>query len=186
MIILVNGGIASGKSTLWQRAPQVLSPILGRVAALDLEELFRMMNPDLVLLDQNWLHDWLLARQHAALLTDSFLTHGFDAVVIAGPFFTYEEIGAYLTWVHATQPIYHFTLRISREEMKRRIVLRGDTEKTEEWIDSYYSRLQAVYQPWMQIIDADACSPEAILRRIGHKVTEGIGRLRPEGTHPRP
>ena len=186
MIILVNGGIATGKSTLWQRAPQVLNPILGRVAALDLEELFRMINPDVVLSDPHWLHDWLLARQHAALLTDSFLAHGFDAVLIAGPFFTGEEIGAYLTWLHVTQPIYHFTLRISREEMERRIALRGDPEKTAEWIDAYYPRLEAVYQPWMQIVDADACSPEVILRRIGQNVTQGLGRLLPEGTHPLP
>jgi hypothetical protein len=131
MIILANDGIAHGKSTVWQRAPLVLGPILGRLAACDL----------------------------AALLMDSFLTHSFDVVVIAGPYFTREEIRAYLNWLLSKQPIFFFTLRISVEEMKRRIVLCGDAEKTEEWIE------------------ADALSPDGILRNIGQKIGQGLGRL---------
>lgn len=177
MIIIVNGGIATGKSTLWQHAARSLGPSLGRVAAFDLEELFRMTNPDLDSRDPGWLHDWLLARRHAAMLSDSFLANGFETVLVTGPFFTRDEIAGYVAWLRSEQPVYHVTLRVSPAEMKRRVMLRGDADKSEAWIEDYYPRLQAVYQPWMEVVNVDGLAPEAILQHIGAMVLRGAGHL---------
>src|SRR6266540_1839527 len=94
LIIVVNGPIASGKSTVARMLAGIAEKQGRRSAVIDLDELWLMLDHQLPRSGKQ--EHWLVARRAAAVLTDEFFHSGVELVVVNGPFFTAEERAAYL------------------------------------------------------------------------------------------
>jgi molybdopterin-guanine dinucleotide biosynthesis protein len=116
LLVVVNGPIASGKSTLAQALGRELRERGRRAAVIDLDLLYDM-------LDHRPKSDealWLLARQASALLADRFWAAGIDAVVVEGSFSDAPKRAALLEGLTTEVKPRIVTLRVSFAEALRR------------------------------------------------------------------
>jgi cytidylate kinase len=94
VLIVISGPIASGKSAV-ARALAHECEGRGRSAAwIDLDVVYEMLEHSTDRKDDD--AKWLAARRAAAALTDSFLAHGAEVVIVDGEFLTAEVRDAYL------------------------------------------------------------------------------------------
>ena len=83
MLIVINGSIASGKSTIARAYARHLAARGIEVAVIDLDLLYDMrQHPPGVAKDDEEM--WTMARHAAAALTDTFLSDGIRDVVVEG------------------------------------------------------------------------------------------------------
>lgn len=115
-LVLINGPIASGKSTLANALGRRLREDGNTAGIIDLDLLFDM-------LDHRPKSDdavWRRARRAAAVLADHFWASGVEVVVVEGPFWNNAERAALLD--HLTTPVQprFVTLRVGFLEALRR------------------------------------------------------------------
>jgi chloramphenicol 3-O-phosphotransferase len=116
LLVVVNGPIASGKSTVARALGRELRARGRRAAVIDLDLLYDM-------LDHRAKSDealWLLARQAAAVLADRFWAAGVDAVVVEGSFSDAPKRAALLDCLTTAVQPQVVTLRVSFAEALRR------------------------------------------------------------------
>lgn len=118
MLIVINGPIASGKSTLARAVAREMQAHGAKTAWVDVDLLYDMLDAA-VGVPKGDERSWHLAREAAAAITDTFLDGGVDAVLVEGRFFA-EERAEYLKGVHSYVVPRFITLRISYDEALRR------------------------------------------------------------------
>src|SRR4051794_39758373 len=108
--------------TLGHRA---LAARLGRTACIDSDDILGMVDPKWELSEEE--HDFELAGWQTWLLAKSFLTRGFECVIIGGNGLHTPEAGLndQITFLLSVGDVYHVTLDPSLEEIQRRVVERG-------------------------------------------------------------
>ncbi len=117
MVIVITGPIASGKSTIARELARELERTHGRVAVIDLDQVYDMLRPDGTKSDGD---AWSLARRAAATLVNAFLKDGVAVVVAEGSFNTPDDRAAFARHLDPSiEPLY-VTLRVSFEEALRR------------------------------------------------------------------
>ena len=118
MLLVINGPIASGKSTLARAVADELGAEGSRTACIDVDLLYDMLvTPTGAAKGVE--SSWRLAREAAAGLTDAFLDGGVDAVVVEGRFFA-KERAEYRAAMRTTVVPRFVTLRVSYDEALRR------------------------------------------------------------------
>jgi chloramphenicol 3-O-phosphotransferase len=174
-VILLNGAIASGKSTLGRAIVEQRSQYHRAAIFYDVDDEVRKVNPRL-----EWEHgeerlkDWLHSRKHSALSAAEDLRKGRE-VVVAGPFFLKEEIIGYIDFIPRDTPLFLYTLVTSFEERVRR-----DTARTHRNTFSDLCRQQEKidHLPKQYGYEVQNTGPvEETIRTILHLVTTDVGRL---------
>jgi adenylylsulfate kinase-like enzyme len=118
VLIVINGPIASGKSTLARAVARKMRSLGANAAWVDVDLLYDMLAAA-VGAPKSDERSWRLAREAAAALTDTFLDGGMDAVLVEGRFFA-EERAEFLRAVHSDVVPRFVTLRTSYDEALRR------------------------------------------------------------------
>jgi chloramphenicol 3-O-phosphotransferase len=169
-IIVVNGPIASGKSTVATMLAGIAEKQGRRSAVIDLDLLWLML--DHQLLRSGKLEHWLVARRAAAVLTDEFIDSGVELVVINGPFFTTEERAAYLRHLRSTADVRFVTLRVSFEESYRRVQADQNprpVSNNRDWLGAQHAVSASLLMNLPSsdlIIDTDDVAPETVASQI--------------------
>ncbi len=145
MLIVINGSIASGKSTIARAYARRQAARGTAVAVIDLDLLYdmRQQPPDVAKDDEEM---WTMARHAAAALTDTFLSDGIRDVVVEGTFFTTAERSAYLRALRTPIIPTFVTLRVGYDEAIRRAVAdptRG-VSRDPAFLRPHYARMEAV------------------------------------------
>jgi len=109
-IIVLNGLIASGKTTIGKELVKALNNSGEKAVFFDLDDEVLSLNlNDSTASNEERLKTWLHARKNIALQTlKSLKSH--KTVVIAGPFYFPDEIEGFTTYITIDIPIYLFTL----------------------------------------------------------------------------
>jgi chloramphenicol 3-O-phosphotransferase len=174
MVILLNGAIASGKTTIGKLLADTLANQHTAVTRYDVEELLQETNPMLTWHDANeQLHDWLGARKALAEQANRDLTNG-KVIIVSGPFFTRQELKGFLDYLAADAAVFLFTLhvpveeRIAREEIRKR-------NSTSVLFDQQ-ALLVELPAPLGSIVE-NVSTPDMTVMTIGKLLTDNAGRL---------
>lgn len=177
LIIVVNGPIASGKSTVATMLAGIAEKQGRRSAVIDLDVLWLMLDHQLP--RSGKLEHWIVARRAAAVLTDEFIDSGVELVVINGPFFTTEERAAYLRHLRSTADVRFVTLRVSFEESYRRVQADQNSRpvsKNRDWLAGRHAVSSSLLGNMPKsdlIIDTDDVAPKTIASQIAGSAAKG-------------
>jgi adenylylsulfate kinase-like enzyme len=145
MPLVISGPIASGKSTVARALAKELERRGCSAATIDLDLVYEMLEHDARKDDDA---KWLAARQAAAALTDSFLAHGTEIVIVDGEFLTSENREAYLRCLRTDVTPCFVTLSVSVDEAVRRA--QGDSTRTlsrdRGFLHRHYAAIEAALQ----------------------------------------
>jgi adenylylsulfate kinase-like enzyme len=118
VLIVISGPIASGKSAVSRSLAHEFEQRGRSAARIDLDIVYEMLEHSTGRKDDD--AKWLAARRAAAALTDSFLAHGAEVVIVDGEFFTSEDREAFLRCIRTDVEPRFVTLTVSVEEALRR------------------------------------------------------------------
>lgn len=123
-IIILNGLIASGKTTIGKELVKALNKSGENAIFFDLDDEVTRLNPkDYWESEEDKHKTWLQARKNLAHITLKSLKDN-DIVVVVGPFFDEEEIKGFTQYITFEIELYLFTLqtpvtmRISRNRSR--------------------------------------------------------------------
>ena len=154
---------------------RMLEAQFGPAATIDTDAILMMVDPRWELSHDERRLD--LAGYQCWLLAESFLTRGFECVIIGGNgLHTPEEINDLIALLLRVGDVYHVTLDPSLPEIQRRVASRGG-DQTPEWLEEHVSWMRARYREWTCRIDNTAAGPEATLAQIAERVRRGEGRI---------
>ncbi len=107
-ILIINGLIASGKNTIGRLLTEKFTGQNIRAIFYDIDEEVKRLNPQNYWEnDQEELTTWLSARKNYAEAANIYKG---DIVVVAGPFFTRDEIVGYCDYIHPDTQVFLYTL----------------------------------------------------------------------------
>ena len=173
--ILLSGACGSGKSTLMALGYRALEVHWGPTATIDTDTILMMVDPRWELAHEERRLE--LAGYQCWLLAQSFLTGGFDCVIIGGNgLHTPEEINDLVVFLLRFGEVHHVTLDPSLAEIQRRVAARGG-DKSPEWLSGHVEWMRTRYRPWTCRIDNTFLDPEATLIEIAQRIESGEGRL---------
>jgi chloramphenicol 3-O-phosphotransferase len=144
VLIVINGSIASGKSTIARADARHLTALGIAVAVIDLDLLYDMHHHQSGVKKDDK-ETWAIARRAAAALTDTFLSEGVRDVVVEGTFFTLAERAVYLDALRTPLAPKVVTLRVGYDEALRRAEAdpsRG-VSRDPAFLRPYFARVQA-------------------------------------------
>ena len=144
-LIIINGPIGAGKSTVAQILADDLR-LRGRsVAVFDLDELYLMMStkpmgdPDV----------WMRTHRAAAALTDSFHSSGVEIVILDGQLWDKAERAAFQDNLSWSEKPFFVTLLVSFGEALRRV--QGDAtrgiSRDPEFLKKTHIEFEAIMEP---------------------------------------
>jgi chloramphenicol 3-O-phosphotransferase len=176
VLIVINGSIASGKSTIARAYARHLADRGIAVAVIDLDLLYDMHHhtPGVAKDDEE---TWSIARRAAAALTDTFLSDGVRDVVVEGTFFTPAERATYLDSLSTPVAPRLVTLRVGYEEALRRASTdptRG-VSRDPAFLRPYYDRVQAelaAVPATDLLLDTERLAPEEAVAAIARYVRD--------------
>lgn len=179
--LFLSGACGSGKTAAMRLMRPYFLPLLGETAAIDVDHVYTMVDPDYSIPFPEAEAYWSLARQQSALLATSYFASGFEVVLIGGnSLYQKDRLNEILDGLLAASEVHHVTLDPSPEAIKQRIRARrhpSDDIKTPEWIESHVRYMRQYYEAWTARIDNTALSPAETARAIGDAVLSGKGRL---------
>ena len=149
MVIVITGPIASGKSTIARELARDLERTHGRVAVIDLDLLYDMLEPEGPKSDDG---AWALARHAAASLANTFLQEGVPVVVAEGSFNTPSDRAAFARHLVAGVDPLYVTLRVSFDEALRRA--QGDPTRGLSRDPVVLGRYFAAAERWLATVPA--------------------------------
>ncbi len=170
MLVVINGPIASGKSTVARALADQLRSGGRTVAVVDLDLLYDMLaDPVGPKADHT---KWRVARRAAAALTDGFFAAGIDDVIAEGDFFSPDERDEFVRDLTSQEGARVVVLQVSYEEALRRA--QCDPTRTvsrdPSFLRPYYENVQASF--------ASIPSGDLVLRTEGRDAGEVAGAIR--------
>lgn len=170
-LIILSGAIASGKTTVGKLLADAYVSKGYPTIFLDLDQEVEKLSPGFEW-EQNdlRLHDLALARKILAERTNSAINLHHD-VVVAGPFFTREDMNNYTRYLSQGFEIYLFQLMASLKTRSERNLLRDVEDPKKDILKQQVAIEQLKYHIGMNI-DANIHPVqiiEEIMRLISHK-----------------
>lgn len=174
--ILLSGPIGSGKSTILALGARALHPHWGSTAVIDTDVLVMMVDPRWELSDEERRYD--LTGWQVWLLAHSFLSSGFDTVVIGGNGLHRPDEGPdeLVELLLGVSDVHHVTLDPSDEVIRQRLLQRGATHLPADLAD-HLTSMRASYGDWTCRIDNSRLSPLETVEEITARIATGEGRL---------
>jgi predicted ABC-type ATPase len=175
--ILLTGAMGSGKSTVLSLGYRALEAHWGPSATIDIDTIQRMVDPRQELGDDRRLLE--LAGWQTWLLAKSFLTNGFECVVIGsnGLHTPEEGLNDMVGFLLSVGEVYHVTLDPSVEEIQRRVAKRGGMDISADSLAEHVEWMRARYRDWTCRIDNTSMAPEETLTEIAQRIKRGDGRV---------
>jgi cytidylate kinase len=170
VLIVINGSIASGKSTIARAYASHLASRGIAAAVIDLDLLYDMHHHTTGVAKDDE-KTWAMARRAAAALTDTFLADGVRDVVVEGTFFTSAERAAYLDVLVTPLAPKFVTLRVGYDEALRRAKadLSRGVSRDPAFLRPYYARVEAdvaAVPATDLILDTERLTPEEAVAAI--------------------
>ena len=166
-LIVINGPIAAGKSTVAQALGRQLRNAGRATAVVDLDELYLMMSAKPMGDPQVWRR----ARRAAAALTDCFFASGIQVVVVEGAFWDESERAPFvdaLTW--RGRPLF-VTLLVSHDVAYHRV--QGDSGRSLSRSPDFLRRNNEDFAARLDplratdlVLDSDVQPPQQIVTTI--------------------
>jgi hypothetical protein len=149
---------------------------LGRTATIDSDTLQMMVDPKWELPEDEW--DLELCGWQCWLLARSFLTSGFETVIIGGNGFHTpgEGLNDMIGFLLTAGDVHHVTLDPSLEEIQRRVAQRG-SDMSRDSLAEHVAWMRARQRDWTCRIDNTSLTPEATVAEIAARVARGEGRV---------
>jgi hypothetical protein len=168
--------MGSGKSTVMSLGYRALEAQFGPTATIDADTISMMVDPKFELADDERHLD--LCGYQCWLLAQSFLTAGFECVMIgSNGFHTPEEgLNDMVAFLLSAGAVYHVTLDPSIVEIQRRVATRG-SDFSPDSLAEHVAWMRARYREWTCRIDNTSMSPEATLAEIAERTGRGEGRI---------
>jgi chloramphenicol 3-O-phosphotransferase len=176
VLIVINGAIASGKSTIARAFASRLATRGIAVAVIDLDLLYDMQHfTSGVAKDDD--EGWATARHAAAALTDTFLSEGIRDVLVEGTFFTPAERATFVDALTTPVEAKFVTLRVGYDEALRRA--EADTSRgvsrDPAFLRPYYARVEAdvaAVPATDLILDTERLTPDEAVAAISEFVRD--------------
>lgn len=149
LLVVINGPIGVGKTTVSITVAGLLEAQGHRAAAIDIDELWVMVDHQKP--RKGGLTQWSLARRGAAVLADEFFADGVEVVVVNGPFYQRAERAQLLDRLRTRVDVRYVTLTVPFEEALRRTRadpdIRRDTSREREWLRGHHDRTASLFAP---------------------------------------
>ena len=173
--ILLSGACGSGKTTIMRLGYRALAAHFGPTGTIDTDTILTMVDPRWELSHEERGLD--LAGYQCWLLAESFLTGGFECVIIGGNgLHTPEEINDLVARLLRLGEVFHVTLDPSLAEIQRRVASRGG-DQTPEWLADHVEWMRDRYREWTWRIDNTALTTAETLALIAEGTRHGRGRV---------
>jgi cytidylate kinase len=175
-VILINGPIASGKSTIGRHLAMEMKERGIRAVFYDLDEEMMDVNASFKWHNKNEkLHDWIKVRHRVALKTTANLERRMNTI-ISGPFFIEDEIGGVVRYISHPCEVYIFNLVVPLEERMKRDSLRNHHAIPSEEIVDQQLVIETLEEHYGHDID-NTHSIEHTIHEIFKCVEYGLGML---------
>lgn len=167
--ILISGGIGTGKTTLRRAAPSHFRTRFGETAAIDLDDIYTLIDPEWTQENEEW---GPISCNAAALLAQHFFLHSFQVVVLTGNGLYHPEVNnLFLKALLPHSQIFHFTLAPALEAVIARVRQRGDIEEhppgmLADWLELVRSHCGL----WTHVIDNTHLTPQETLDVIERRI----------------
>lgn len=155
---------------------RALSAHWGPTATIDTDTIVMMVDPRWELSDDE--RDYELAGWQTWLLARSFLSRGFECVVIGSnaPHTPGQGRNELIALLLSVGDVYHVTLDPSLAEIQRRVSQRRGGPSS-EWVAEHVEWMRATYQDWTCRVDNSRLSPLETVSEIAARIEQGHGRL---------
>ncbi|MBV7328486.1 hypothetical protein KFU94_09540 [Chloroflexi bacterium TSY] len=174
--ILISGGIGTGKTTLRLAAPQYFRTRFGETAAIDMDDIYMLIDPDWSQENEEW---GPIACRACALLAQNFFEQSFKIVLLTGNGLYHPEVNnLFLEVLLPHSRVFHFTLEPELEILIARVRKRGDSEShPPDMLSSWLELVRSHRGQWTQVIDNTHLAPQETLEVIAHKIQDQQGSL---------
>ena len=166
-LIVINGPIAAGKSTVAQALGRQFRNAGRATAAVDLDELYLMMSAK----PMGDPRVWRRARRAAAALTDCFFASGIQIVVVEGAFWDESERAPFVDALRWRGSPLFVTLLVSYDVAYRRV--QGDSERSLSRSPDFLRRNNEEFAARLDrlratdlVLDSDVQTPQQIVTTI--------------------
>jgi chloramphenicol 3-O-phosphotransferase len=171
LLVVINGPIGVGKTTVSIALAGLLEGQGRRAAAIDIDELWAMVDHQKP--RKGGVLQWSLSRRGAAVLADEFFADGVDVVIVNGPFYQREERDQLLERLRTRVDVRYVTLTVPFEEALRRTQAdpdsRRDASREREWLGKHHERAAMSFPPLREtdlIVDTSALTREDVAAAI--------------------
>ena len=171
LLIVLNGPIGSGKSTVGVALAGLLEASGHRAATIDLDEVWAMVDHQRP--RRGGVPEWSLARRGVAALADTFFADGTDVVIAEGPFYTTAERAQMLDGLRTGADVRYVTLRVSFDEALRRANADPDPRRSisrqRDWLRKQHDQAEALFPPLRKtdlIVETDGTTAAVVAGRI--------------------
>ena len=166
-LIVINGPIAAGKSTVAQALGRQFRSAGRATAVVDLDELYLMMSAK----PMGDPRVWRRARRAAAALTDCFFASGIQIVVVEGAFWDESERAPFVDALRWRGSPLFVTLLVSYDVAYRRV--QGDSERSLSRSPDFLRRNNEEFAARLDrlratdlVLDSDVQTPQQIVTTI--------------------
>lgn len=166
-LIVINGPIAAGKSTVAQALGRQFRNAGRATAVVDLDELYLMMSAK----PMGDPRVWRRARRAAAALTDCFFASGIQIVVVEGAFWDESERAPFVDALRWRGSPLFVTLLVSYDVAYRRV--QGDSERSLSRSPDFLRRNNEEFAARLDrlratdlVLDSDVQTPQQIVTTI--------------------
>jgi thymidylate kinase len=178
LLVVLNGPIGSGKTTVSVAVAGLAERTDHRAATIDVDEVWAMVDHQRP--RRGGADVWSLARRGVAALADAFFADGVEVVIVNGPFYEPIERAQLLDHLATPADVRYVTLTVSFEEALKRTQAdpdpRRDTSRQRNWLLKHHERAASLFEPLRGtdlIVDTDARTLDQVARRIAASLPLG-------------
>jgi hypothetical protein len=111
------------------------------------------------------------------MLANSFFTYGFSTVLVVGNSLHERNAIRPFLGLGPSVEVSHVTLDPSLDTLVDRMAIRGDPDKTPEWLQAHVDYMRPHYTGWTFTIDNSDMTPQQTLDAVVSVVTNGKATL---------
>jgi thymidylate kinase len=175
LVVIINGPIGVGKTTVSIAVAGLVEAQGRRAAAIDIDELWAMIDHQKP--RKGGVARWSLARRGAAALADELFGDGIDVVVVNGPFYQLEERAQLLERIRTRVDVRYVTLTVPFEEGLRRTRAdpdsRRDRSRERDWLREHHDRAASFFGPLREtdlIVETAGLTLDQVARAVAASV----------------
>ena len=171
LLVVLNGPIGSGKTTVSVAVAGLVERSGRRSATIDIDEVWAMVEHQRP--RKGGPPAWTLSRRGVAALADEFFRDGVDVVIVNGPFYEPDERSQLIQRMATAAEVRYVTLTVPFEEALRRTNAdpdpRRDTSRQRDWLLKHHDRVAPLLEPLRDsdlIVDTGGRTLDQVARRI--------------------